>query len=69
MKVFRLFGGRSGGCPKISAFLCRQTDFVAAAARTGKIVNIKKAQFLSGLDMKIPREKAQESGAKEILAD
>lgn len=51
---------------QIPAFLCRQTDLLVAAARTGKIVNIKKAQFLSGLDMKYPVEKAQESGAKEI---
>ena len=39
---------------QIPAFLCRQTDLLVAAARTGKIVNIKKAQFLSGLDMKYP---------------
>ena len=51
---------------QIPAFLCRQTDLLVAVARTGKIVNIKKAQFLSGLDMKYPVEKAQESGAKEI---
>ena len=51
---------------QIPAFLCRQTDLLVAAARTGKIVNIKKAQFLSGLDMKYPVEKAQESGAREI---
>ena len=51
---------------QIPAFLCRQTDLLVAAARTGKIVNIKKAQFLSGLDMKYPVETAQESGAREI---
>ena len=51
---------------QIPAFLCRQTDLLVAAARTGKIVNIKKAQFLSGLDMKYPVEKAQGSGAREI---
>lgn len=51
---------------QIPAFLCRQTDLLVAAARTGKVVNIKKAQFLSGLDMKYPVEKAQDSGAKEI---
>ena len=51
---------------QIPAFLCRQTDLLVAAARTGKIVNIKKAQFLSGLYMKYPVEKAQESGAREI---
>ncbi|MEG1622700.1 MAG: 3-deoxy-8-phosphooctulonate synthase [Alistipes sp.] len=51
---------------QIPAFLCRQTDLLVAAAKTGKIVNIKKAQFLSGVDMKYPYEKAAESGAKEI---
>ncbi len=51
---------------QIPAFLCRQTDLLTAAARTGKIVNIKKAQFLSGLDMKYPVEKAREGGAEEI---
>lgn len=51
---------------QIPAFLCRQTDLVVAAAKTGKVVNIKKAQFLSGLDMKYPVEKARESGAKDI---
>lgn len=51
---------------QIPAFLCRQTDLLVAAARTGKVVNIKKAQFLSGQDMKYPVEKAVESGAKEV---
>ncbi|GHU75421.1 2-dehydro-3-deoxyphosphooctonate aldolase [Spirochaetia bacterium] len=51
---------------QIPAFLCRQTDLLAAAARTGKIVNIKKAQFLSGQDMQYPVEKAAESGAHTI---
>ncbi len=51
---------------QIPAFLCRQTDLIVAAAKTGKIVNIKKAQFLSGNDMKYPYEKAKEAGAKEI---
>ena len=51
---------------QIPAFLCRQTDLLVAAARTGKTVNIKKAQFLSGTDMKYPVEKALESGAKEV---
>lgn len=51
---------------QIPAFLCRQTDLLAAAARTGKIVNIKKAQFLSGIDMKYPVEKALDAGAKEV---
>ncbi|MDE6779600.1 MAG: 3-deoxy-8-phosphooctulonate synthase [Alistipes sp.] len=51
---------------QIPAFLCRQTDLLVAAARTGKTVNIKKAQFLSGADMRYPYEKALESGAREI---
>ncbi len=51
---------------QIPAFLCRQTDLLLAAVSTGKIVNIKKAQFLSGLDMKYPVEKCMESGAKEV---
>lgn len=51
---------------QIPAFLCRQTDLLVAAAQTGKAVNIKKAQFLSGLDMQYPVEKARESGAAEV---
>ena len=51
---------------QIPAFLCRQTDMLVAAARTGKVVNIKKAQFLSGLDMRYPVEKALDSGAQEV---
>lgn len=51
---------------QIPAFLCRQTDLLVAAAKTGKTVNIKKAQFLSGADMLYPYEKAREAGAGEI---
>ncbi|MBQ3700251.1 MAG: 3-deoxy-8-phosphooctulonate synthase [Prevotella sp.] len=51
---------------QIPAFLCRQTDLLTAAAKTGRIVNIKKAQFLSGRDMRYPVEKAQDAGAKEV---
>lgn len=51
---------------QIPAFLCRQTDLLIAAARTGKIVNIKKAQFLSGRDMRYPVEKARDAGAQEV---
>ncbi|MBO4642954.1 MAG: 3-deoxy-8-phosphooctulonate synthase [Bacteroidaceae bacterium] len=51
---------------QVPAFLCRQTDLLVEASRTGRIVNIKKAQFLSGLDMQYPVEKCRESGAKEI---
>ena len=51
---------------QIPAFLCRQTDLLVAAAKTGKTVNIKKAQFLAGRDMRYPVEKAREAGAKDI---
>lgn len=51
---------------QIPAFLCRQTDLLVAAARTGRTVNIKKAQFLSGQDMRYPVDKAQDAGAKEV---
>ena len=51
---------------QIPAFLCRQTDLLKAAAKTGRTVNIKKAQFLSGSDMRYPVEKAREAGAKEV---
>lgn len=51
---------------QIPAFLCRQTDLLVAAAKTGRTVNIKKAQFLSGLDMQFPVEKCREAGAPAI---
>lgn len=51
---------------QIPAFLCRQTDLLVAAAKTGRTVNIKKAQFLSGMDMRYPVEKARDAGAKDI---
>lgn len=51
---------------QIPAFLCRQTDLLVAAAKTGKTVNIKKAQFLSGRDMRYPVEKAREAGASDV---
>ena len=51
---------------QIPAFLCRQTDLLVAAAKTGTVVNIKKAQFLSGRDMRYPVEKAKDSGASEV---
>lgn len=51
---------------QIPAFLCRQTDLLIAAAKTGKTINIKKAQFLSGNDMRYPVEKAREAGAKDV---
>ena len=51
---------------QIPAFLCRQTDLLVAAAKTGRAINIKKAQFLSGVDMRYPVQKARESGAEEV---
>lgn len=51
---------------QIPAFLCRQTDLLVEAAKTGKTVNIKKAQFLSGDDMRYPVEKCRDAGAQEV---
>ena len=51
---------------QIPAFLCRQTDLLVAAAKTSKIVNIKKAQFLSGIDMQYPVQKVRESGNNQV---
>lgn len=51
---------------QIPAFLCRQTDLLVAAAKTGKIVNIKKAQFLSGIDMQYPVQKVKEAGNNRV---
>ena len=51
---------------QIPAFLCRQTDLLVAAAHTGKTVNIKTAQFLSGRDMRYPVEKARDAGATDV---
>ena len=51
---------------QIPAFLCRQTDLLIAAAKTGKVVNIKKAQFLSGIDMEYPVQKVRESGNDNV---
>jgi 2-dehydro-3-deoxyphosphooctonate aldolase (KDO 8-P synthase) len=52
---------------QIPAFLCRQTDLLVAAAETGKIINVKKAQFLSGQDMKYVVSKIEEAGNNKIL--
>ncbi|TWI77292.1 2-dehydro-3-deoxyphosphooctonate aldolase (KDO 8-P synthase) [Desulfobotulus alkaliphilus] len=52
---------------QIPAFLCRQTDLLAAAARTGKPVNVKKGQFLAPWDMKNVVTKLKESGASQIM--
>jgi len=51
---------------QIPAFLCRQTDLLVSAAKTGKTVNIKKAQFLSGVDMQYPVQKVRESGNNKV---
>lgn len=51
---------------QIPAFLCRQTDLLIAAAKTGKTVNIKKAQFLSGQDMAYPVQKVRECGNNDV---
>ncbi|MBL7739319.1 MAG: 3-deoxy-8-phosphooctulonate synthase [Chitinophagaceae bacterium] len=52
---------------QIPAFLCRQTDLLAAAAETGKIVNVKKGQFLSGPAMKFAVEKIKNAGNDKII--
>ena len=52
---------------QIPAFLCRQTDLLIAAAKTGKAVNVKKGQFLSPWDAKNIVEKLQEAGCEKIL--
>jgi 2-dehydro-3-deoxyphosphooctonate aldolase (KDO 8-P synthase) len=52
---------------QIPAFLCRQTDLLVEAAKTSKIVNIKKGQFLSGDDMQFPVEKVKVSGNEQIF--
>ena len=52
---------------QIPAFLCRQTDILVAAAKTGKVVNIKKGQFLSAEAMKFAVDKVAESGNQDII--
>lgn len=52
---------------QIPAFLCRQTDLLVAAAKTGKTVNVKKAQFLAPWDMKNVVGKLEESGNRDIM--
>ena len=52
---------------QIPAFLCRQTDLLVAAAKTGKIVNIKKGQFLSAEAMQFALQKVKESGNQQVL--
>jgi 2-dehydro-3-deoxyphosphooctonate aldolase (KDO 8-P synthase) len=52
---------------QIPAFLCRQTDLLIAAAKTGKIINVKKGQFLSGESMKFAVEKITTAGNKQVM--
>lgn len=52
---------------QIPAFLCRQTDLLVAAARTGRRINIKKAQFLAPWDMRNVVHKLEEAGSKDIM--
>lgn len=52
---------------QIPAFLCRQTDLLVAAGRTGKIVNVKKGQFVSGEAMRFAVEKIQQTGNNKIM--
>lgn len=52
---------------QIPAFLCRQTDLLVAAAKTQKVINVKKAQFLAPWDMKNVVNKIEESGNKNIM--
>ncbi len=52
---------------QIPAFLCRQTDLIAAAAQTGRVVNIKKGQFLAPEDMRHAIEKARRAGGGRVL--
>jgi 2-dehydro-3-deoxyphosphooctonate aldolase (KDO 8-P synthase) len=52
---------------QIPAFLCRQTDLLEAAGKTGKIINIKKGQFVSGPSMKFAAEKIEKTGNSNIL--
>jgi 2-dehydro-3-deoxyphosphooctonate aldolase (KDO 8-P synthase) len=52
---------------QIPAFLCRQTDLLIAAAETGKVINVKKGQFLSGPAMKFAAEKIRNAGNEKII--
>lgn len=52
---------------QIPAFLCRQTDLLVAAAETGKVVNVKKGQFLNGPSMKFAVEKVQKAGNNQVM--
>lgn len=54
-------------CIQVPAFLCRQTDLIEAAGRTGKVVSVKKGQFMAPFDMKNVVEKVHESGNEKVL--
>ena len=59
--------GRVVDVLQIPAFLCRQTDLIVAAAKTGKIVNVKKGQFLAPWEMKNVVDKAREAGSERFM--
>ena len=59
--------GRVADVLQIPAFLCRQTDLLVAAAKTGKIINIKKAQFLAPEDMAYAAAKCREAGNDRVI--
>ena len=59
--------GRVADVLQIPAFLCRQTDLIVAAAKTGKIVNVKKGQFLAPWEMKNVIDKAREAGSERFM--
>jgi len=54
-------------CLQVPAFLCRQTDLIAACAETGKAVNIKKGQFVAAADIVLAAQKARSFGAVDVL--
>ena len=66
-KVHDTFGAEFVDILQIPAFLCRQTDLLVAAAQTGKIINIKKGQFLSPLAMRFAADKVVEAGNKNVM--
>lgn len=59
--------GQTLGCLQIPAFLCRQTDLILAAAKSGAFVNVKKGQFMAPLDMKNVVDKIKSEGNDKIL--
>ncbi|MCK5119350.1 MAG: 3-deoxy-8-phosphooctulonate synthase [Candidatus Latescibacteria bacterium] len=61
------YAGQTLDCIQIPAFLCRQTDLIVAAAKTGKAVNIKKGQFMAPWDMKHVVGKLESGGCRHVL--